>query len=160
MMEQPDRSEWRTRWDAMLQHDTRQNDSGNGQPMSRGAGSPGQGVNWPPKLWDLGSKNWYLANVEQVIFDLAPTVEKWFLPMSSKCPSDIWITSLDEDSLQQHCSRWAVTQTVASFTLLLTMSRKVTDKQSRKTHTKLYYIMICDDYYTKENNPIQLWFYK
>ena len=43
----------------------------------RGAGSPGQGVNWPQKF-EIGVKqNWYLAYVERVIFDIdVPPVEK------------------------------------------------------------------------------------
>jgi len=36
-------------------------------------------VKGPPKIWDWGQKNWYLDYVEQVIFDLDPPVEKWFL---------------------------------------------------------------------------------
>jgi len=64
----------------------------------RDAGSPGQGVNWLPKIWDWGQKNRYLAYVEQVIFDLDPRDEKWFmharlhlwLLLPAPAPSQVW----------------------------------------------------------------------
>ena len=60
---------------------------GGGRPPTGAREVRVRGINWPPKIWDWGKKNWHLAYVEQAIFNLTPCW-KWF-PRAWPPPIDL-----------------------------------------------------------------------